>query len=208
MNKLNLREKIKLECENQGIQLTKMLDNAKVNKHNYYRYFLSIWKSRVAIQLGVDEEEFFKGFESEIKENKKKKFNEDYAQNKIKLLELLKEKWLTMTQMIEITEKDINQVNRILGSIKYGYIVDVKPLDGQKKIKKYHVSSKICKPKVDTQTIPISELPLKINKLDLLTWGINQSDRKFETSHDLVIYAKRNGKQVYLLKDDGGYRYL
>lgn len=206
MRKLNLREKIKKECGKQGTDLKTMLEKANVNRCNYSKQFIAIWKPRIAGALGVDEEDFFNGYESEIKMSRPIKFRVDYAEKKAKLIAALKNGWVTITEIRELTDTDAKGAAAMLSGIRYGYIVETKAIKGSRN-KLYRITGEIKKGE-SVQAVPIADLPIKINKLDLLTWGINQAELKFNTSHDLVAYAKQHGKRVYLLNDNGGYKWL
>jgi hypothetical protein len=203
--KLNLKEKIKQECIDRGIPFKEFLEKANIKKNNFYgEIFRGIWKERIAAVFDVDEEEFFRGFEDQIhtKCGSKQKF--DYSLVKPIAIEKLEKEWISLKDISQLVNINARHSSVLLESIRYSYVVDFKIVD---EIKMFHISEKIDKSKVKV-IVPIEKLPKKVFKGDLLTWGINHTDESFNSSTDLVNYAKLHDKQIYERNTRGEVYYL
>ena len=190
------------------MQITDFLKLAKINRGSYYGgYFREIWKPRIAKAFGVNEEEFFKGYDEEIHSCEPLVPQIGYSDSKISTIEKLEKGWVSIQEIRQTTGMNCKQATALISNIKYRYEVEVRTIDGQTQKKEYHITGEIDKSNFKI-FVPINRIPKKINKMDLITWNLDSSQLKFASSHELVQYAKSKGKEVYEINDDGGYKYL
>lgn len=193
---LMLRDKIKQECWNQGITLKVFFTRSKLCRNTYYKYFLESWKSKVAFALNVDASVFFKGFEDEIHADKIVQFQENYADNKAKAIETLKNDWATIGKLSEIIGIEHKQVSSMIGNLRYTYIVESRYFKNTYK-KEYRIIGTIDKlSNKFSGLLPIEALPSPIYKMDYFSYVIDNKELSFKTSRAAVDYGKQHGKDI------------